>query len=323
MDDSLLPSTPQIIDNIEEELCLNQEVSQMKSSVQEMKQRMSQLEESFTLTERVGFSSQTSEPKRREIEMIVTAINGQINIIKDRAKRWKELRQQTERLLERFLSDHDVPYRTGAHIKVFYRDLRRSLDEFNTAIREFIKDLGQARAAMCAQYDAQNRAFHANAHERFEEAAASGLRVDRAIRHFNQLADGHTDEIRQTYLSGITLPRLTILQARQSVQNLREQDIASAHRHIDYAIERLEKFIATEMPALATGIQQADSEHDETTTRYVEQYWEQLRHQIWVDMQQGISHKSRPEHQGSKLRLRWRPEPRDDDRHPPAALYLG
>ncbi len=290
MDEQLLPSTPHIIRNIEEELHLNQEVSQLKTSVREMKTLLQELESSFSLPERVGFSTEQTEQKRCQIEMLATAINGQVNVIKDRTERWKALRKETERLLERFLSDCDKEYRTGVRVKVFYRDLRKSLMDFHQAIVDFIKDLGQSRAAMCAQYDPHAKAFHANAQERFEEAAAGGLKVDRAIRHFNDLADGHTDESKQTYLRHISLPRLTILQARQSILTIREQDIATAHRHIDQAIERLEKFIRAELPALNEQIQAADSEHDETTTRYVEQYWEHLRHQIWMDLQRGVSH---------------------------------
>ncbi|MBC2593344.1 hypothetical protein H5P28_03630 [Ruficoccus amylovorans] len=311
MDASLLPSTPQIIKNIEEELRLNQEVSQLKTSVREMKTRLQQLESSFTLTERVGFVTEASENKRREISALATAINGQISVIKDRAERWKTLCAETERLLERFLSESDQEYRTGVRVKVFYRDLRKSLGDFQQAILDFLKGLGQARAAMCAQYDAQNRAFHANAHERFDEAAASGQRVDRAIRHFNDLADGHTDETRQTYLSHISLPRLTILHARQSVHTIREQDIATAHSHIDGAIDRLEKFLQTDLPALAEQIRAADSEHDETTTRYVEQYWEHLRHQIWQELQRGSTPS---QHARSRLRLRRQPD--SGDSHP-------
>jgi hypothetical protein len=322
MDETLLPSTPQIICNIEEELSLNQEVAQLKVAVREMKQGLQTLESSFTLPERVGFSSESTEQKRQQVHMLGTAINGQIAVIKDRAERWKVLRTETERLLERFLSECDQEYRTGMRVKVFYRDLRKSLVDFQQAIVDFLKELGQARAAMCAQYDAQRKSFHANAHERFEAAAASGQRVDRAIRHFNELADGHTDETRQTYLRHITLPRLTILHARQSVLTIREQDIATAHRHIDNAIERLEQFVRNELPALSTQIQAADTEHDETTTRYVEQYWEHLRHQIWSDLQRGISHSDR-QHRRSSLRLRHRPDEKFDDRHTPTALYLG
>lgn len=318
MESTLLPSTPQIIRNIEEELRINQEVAQLKLSVRDMKQQLADLSDSFTIRERIGFSAEAAEQKRQQINMLDTAIEGQITVIRDRAAQWTDLRKETERLLEKFLSGSNIEYQTGVKIKVFYRDLRKSLADFQQSLVDFLKALGQARVAMCAQYDSQTKLFHQNALERFDEAATYGHKVDQAIKHFNDLAQGYADEIKLTFLQHISLPRLTVIHARQSVYSIRKQEIGLAHQSIDKAIERLEMLKENELPVLTVQIQNADSEHDETTTRYVERYWEQLRQQIWVDLQQGVSHtqgKGR-----TRLRLKWRP---DEGIQPEAATAVG
>ncbi len=309
MESKLPACTPQIIFNIEEEVRLNREVAKAKGSIQKMKQELLELKASYTLKERVGLSAESLQQKHTRERELEQTIERKISSIRERAEQWKQIQQQTERLLEKFLSDSDTQFKLSAKLKVFFRDLRKRLGEFHHDIIEYRKSLGQARAAMCAQYDRQTKLFHHNALQRFEEAAIRGNQVDEAIKLFNRMADGYADQVHQTFLEDVALPRLTKLYAKQNVYTIRQQEIAKAHQQIDQIIDKLEQLYQEEVPILDQQIQAADTEHDEITTRYVERYWERLRECIWADLQRGISHM--PGKGQGKLKLKPRPAQRD------------
>ncbi len=151
--------------------------------------------------------------------------------------------------------------------------VKRRIEIFNSRVADFRKALGQARGAMSACYDRENKRYSPAAIERIGEAVLVAKKLDSALAEVNDLARLFQSEARGTPFENLEVPRLEGKDYAVFVRKTSQQPIGLAQFEFEKMLDACEQLNEEDVGLIFQQLEAAEQQHATITREIGRKAW--------------------------------------------------
>ncbi len=189
----------------------------------------------------------------------------------------QRLAEEIEDGVEKFLREADDHYTRGIARLEHIEDWKRAVDRFRERFRAYLREVGQARNAVSANYDHARRDVSPAAQKALFRAALAGSRLQEEAIFVNKIATLHEELVRGTPTAQAVLPRVQEGDYSGWIHNLKTLPLAPMQIEFDRILALCEDTSERGITELEQQAEQILARREELSRSYVLSYIEQLR----------------------------------------------
>ncbi len=273
---------PSIAAFISEELLINQEISELKVSLEEKKRLLSEYRKSRTLGDKMGI---TRVPFRRSGEETLLANIEELQQQLGQAlERWQHKRFEIDRELAGFFHRHNLEYQQVEAGASIYGDIRKLVAALKEHLHSYCKLLIDIQANILVGYDHTRDQYSAHVRDMMRHAAQSGYQSDALLDQLNDADQKYHSMIHGTFLKRNSFPTVHPLNLGDFSSGIKLLPLQDAGARIKHMIAILKHFEDHSLAQYTLELEQSEKRHTLAREKFILRAWEISRQAIWKSM---------------------------------------